>query len=91
MVDSIVGEDAVPENVENLILEHLKKIQAEQSAARERDREIISRMSGLEAAIASLKRDGAEMYAGQISMTARLDRVSERIERIEKRLELSSS
>lgn len=46
-------------------------------------------MSGIETAIASLKRDGAEMYAGQISMAARLDRISERIERIEKRLELS--
>lgn len=81
----------MPENVENLVLEHLKKIQAEQGAARERDREVIYRMSGIEAAIASLKRDVAEMYAGQISITARLDRMSERIERIENRLELSST
>ncbi len=81
----------MPENVESLVLEPLKKIQAEQSAARERDREVISRMSGIETAIASLKRGVAEMYAVQVSITARLDRMSERIERIEKRLELSSS
>lgn len=36
------------ENIDNLLLEHLKKIQAEQTAARERDAEIIRRLSNLE-------------------------------------------
>lgn len=36
------------ENIENLILEHLKKIQAEQAAARERDAEILARLSSIE-------------------------------------------
>ena len=36
------------ENIENLILEHLKKIQAEQAVARERDAEILARLSSIE-------------------------------------------
>ena len=40
------------DNVENIILEHLKRIQAELSAARERDREIIARLGSLEATAA---------------------------------------
>jgi len=35
-------------NIENLILEHLKKIQTEQTSARERDREILARLSSIE-------------------------------------------
>ena len=46
-------------NVENLILEHLKKIQAEQSAARERDAEIMSRLGTIENGIARISRDEA--------------------------------
>jgi hypothetical protein len=45
------------ETVENLMLEHLKKIQAEQSAARERDTEILSRLSHIETGIARIARD----------------------------------
>lgn len=44
-------------NVENLILEHLKKIQTEQSAARERDQEIVSRLSHIESGLARISRD----------------------------------
>lgn len=42
------------ENVENLLLEHLKKLQAEQSAARERDREIMMRLESVTARIGKL-------------------------------------
>lgn len=40
------------ENVENLIFEHLKKIQAEQTASRERDMEILARLNRIETAVA---------------------------------------
>lgn len=42
---------------DNLILEHLKKIQAEQSAARERDAEIMSRLSHIETGIGRIARE----------------------------------
>jgi hypothetical protein len=45
------------ESVENLVLEHLKKIQVEQSAARERDQEILARLSHIESGLARITRD----------------------------------
>ena len=39
---------------ENLVLEHLKKIQGEQTAARERDAEILSRLAHIETGVARL-------------------------------------
>jgi predicted nuclease with TOPRIM domain len=76
------------ENVDNLILEHLKKIQAEQAAARERDTEIMSRLSNIETGIARISRDEAANYGEIIDSRHTVDRLRERIERIERRLEL---
>ena len=39
-------------DTENLVLEHLKKIQGEQAAARERDQEILARLSSIEVGLA---------------------------------------
>ena len=44
-------------NVENIVIEHLRRIQTEQAAARQRDEEIISRLGHLEVVIARLGRD----------------------------------
>jgi len=76
------------ENVENLILEHLKKIQAEQAAAKERDGEILMRLSSIESGIARISRDEALNYAEIIQDRHSIDKLKERIERIEKRLGL---
>jgi len=75
-------------NVDNLILEHLKKIQAEQLAARERDAEIVSRLSSIESGIARIARDEASNYGDIVDSRHAMDRLKERIERIERRLEL---
>jgi hypothetical protein len=48
------------DNVENFVLEHLKAIQAEQSAARERDGELLRRVAHLEAMIARIGQDQAQ-------------------------------
>ena len=50
-------------NIDNLTLEHLKKIQAEQTAARERDQEILTRLSHIESGIARITRDESANYA----------------------------
>ena len=76
------------EEVENLVLEHLKKIQSEQTASRERDSEILSRLAHIETAVARLARDGADNFAEVISDRHAVDKLKERIERIERRLEL---
>lgn len=45
------------DKVENLILEHLKKIQSEQAASRERDVEILGRLAHLETGLAKITRN----------------------------------
>jgi hypothetical protein len=77
------------ENIENLILEHLKKIQAEQTAARERDAEILTRLSSIENGLARISRDEALTYTELVQDRHVVDKLKERIERIERRLELS--
>ena len=77
------------ENIENLILEHLKKIQAEQTAARERDAEILTRLASIENGLARISRDEALTYTELVQDRHVIDKLKERIERIERRLELS--
>ncbi len=76
--------------IENIILEHVKKIQAEQTATRERDAEIMTRLSSIESGIARIGRDESVNYTEIISDRHAVDKLKERIERIERRLELSN-
>lgn len=78
------------ENVENLILEHLRAIRGDIGSLNESVRELKSRMTNLEVTVAGLRRDMAEMYAEVVGQHGRYDKLVERIERIEKRLELTS-
>ena len=45
------------EDIDNLVLEHLKKIQLEQAAARERDQKILARLSHIELGLVRIARD----------------------------------
>lgn len=78
------------DNIENLVLEHLKKIQAEQNASRERDGEILNRLSHIESGLARITRDEATNYGEIIQDRHVVDKLKERIERLEQRLELSN-
>jgi uncharacterized coiled-coil protein SlyX len=77
------------ESIENLILEHLKRFQTDLAAARERDSEMLSRLGRLELAIAGLRRDIAHFDEGAAEQSLRLDRLVERMDRVERRLELA--
>ena len=77
------------ENIENLLLEHMKKIQAEQSAARERDQEILSRLSHIESGLARITRDESSNYAELVEDRHAVDKLRVRIEKIERRLEIN--
>ena len=78
------------EKIENLMLEHLKKIQAEQSASRDRDRGLMSRLSQIESMIARIGRDNAHAYEDQIEDRHAVDALRDRVERIERRLEIGN-
>ncbi|MHB0887245.1 hypothetical protein [Acidithiobacillus sp.] len=82
------------DNMENLVLEHLKAIRNELRDFRTRfDEEmddIKTRLSGLEMTMISVKREvnyGEEVDARQ---QVSLDRILKRLDRLERRLELTS-
>ena len=77
------------EQIDDLVLEHLKRIQTEQGASRERDRELMSRIGQIESMIARIGRDNADAFADQIEDRHSVDAPKNRIERIERRLEIS--
>ena len=74
---------------ENLILEHLKRFQAGQDRIERKLEEVITRIGHLEIGLAGLRRDFAHADENAAGMSVRMDRMSERIQRIEKRLELA--
>ena len=78
------------ENVENFILEHLGSIRADIAGMRDDIREIKQRLSNVESGIGSLKRDTVDLYTENAAQHLRYDRLADRIEKIEKRLELTN-
>ena len=79
------------ENVENVIIEHLRHIRGRVDRIAEEMSDMKHRMSSLESAMVLVKREvlaGDETDARQ---QLSLDRLLDRIERIERRLELTDN
>jgi hypothetical protein len=76
------------EKVDNLVLEHLRAIRSDIGGIRDDVREIKHRLTSLEGAVAGLKRDQASTFADTADHHARYDRLTERLERVERRLDL---
>ena len=77
------------DNVESLILEHLRHIRAKVDSTADNIDDLKLRMSSLESAMVSVKREvnhGEDVDARQ---QVSLDKLLKRIERIESRLELA--
>jgi len=74
------------DNVENLMLEHLKRFQAGQDRIEHVLLELKQRMGRMALAFARANGGHEESYAEQ---SVRLDHLAERVDRIERRLELS--
>jgi hypothetical protein len=77
------------DNTENLILEHLKRFQAGQERIVVELKEIKSRLSQLEIGVAGIRGDIAHVSGDQARQQVSIDGLVERIERIERRLELA--
>ncbi|MBS0461817.1 MAG: hypothetical protein JSS41_05020 [Proteobacteria bacterium] len=78
------------DNIENLILEHLKRFQTGQDRIERKLDEHTQRLGRIEIALARLAGSQSqhdEVYAEQ---SVRIDRLAERLDRIERRLELGS-
>ncbi len=76
------------DDVENLILEQLRTVRASIDQVHEDMREVKSRLTSIEQSLSSSRRDTVQLYGDVADQHARFDRLAERVERIERRLEL---
>jgi len=77
------------DKVENLLLEHMKRFQAGQDRIERKLDELVGRTGGLEQSVAGVRRDMAHAEEFSAGLSVRMDRMSERLDRIEKRLALA--
>jgi uncharacterized coiled-coil protein SlyX len=77
------------ENVENLILEHLKRFQAGQDRIERDVSEIKTRLANLESGQASIIQHLAHLASADAAQQVTMDSMSERLNRMERRLELN--
>ena len=80
------------DNVKNLILEHLSVLRSEIQTMRTEMhtefKDVKLRMSSIEAAMVSTKHESADIRGDYVRQQVSIDNIVERIQRIEKRLEL---
>jgi septal ring factor EnvC (AmiA/AmiB activator) len=77
------------DQIENLLFEHLKRFQSGLERIERKLDELIARVGHLEGGLAGLRRDFAHADENAAAMSVRMDHINQRIERIEKRLELA--
>ena len=80
------------DNVENLILEHLKGLRSEVQTLRAEMhtefKDVKHRITSVETVIVGMKHESADIKGDYVRQQVSLDNIVERIQRIEKRLEL---
>ncbi|MEM7016126.1 MAG: hypothetical protein AAF512_02160 [Pseudomonadota bacterium] len=76
------------DNIDNLILEHLRALRQGQDTIQHELRELQARISGLESTVISSRRDGIHLQEETARQQSSIDAIKERLQRIEKRLEL---
>ena len=76
------------ENVENLVLEHLRALRAGQDRIEHKLSELSSRITSLEASMARSRLDNLSTQEDVYRQQGAIDRINERLERVERRLDL---
>ena len=76
-------------NVENLMLEHLKRFQATPDRIERKQDELVVRIANLGSAVASIMQHLTHLYAVDAAQQLATNNISLRLDRIEKRLELA--
>jgi DNA-directed RNA polymerase specialized sigma24 family protein len=78
------------ENVENLVLEHMKRFQASLDRIERRLDELTTRQTETHTAVIALRRDQVNDAEISAHLQAQLDAVRSRLDRIENRLDLTN-
>jgi hypothetical protein len=76
------------DNIENLLREHMKRFPPSVDRIENKVDELIGRAGRLETSVASLRSDFAHGEENGAAMGVRIDHLSERFDRIDRRLEL---
>ncbi|MBK9439947.1 MAG: hypothetical protein IPN53_01010 [Comamonadaceae bacterium] len=77
------------DEITNIVLEHLKRFQAGQDRIERELKEIKGWLSQLEIAVASIRGDIARHSGDQARQQLSIDTLADRVDRIERRLELA--
>ena len=77
------------ENVEHIIIEHLRAIRADIGDMKRSIDMLTLRTSSVESSLAGLRRDIADIHADNAILHKRMDDIDRRVDRIEHRLELN--
>lgn len=77
-------------NVENLMLEHLKRFQATLERIESKISELTTRQNETHSAVIGLRRDQAQDAEVSAHLQVQLDAVRDRLDRIERRIELTN-
>jgi predicted nuclease with TOPRIM domain len=75
--------------IDNSVLEHLRAIRSDLGTIKGDVREVKQRLTSLDISVAGLRTESGHLYGDLAEQDGRYDRLAERIERIERRLELS--
>lgn len=82
------------ESIDNLILEHLRMLRNEVAGLRsemhEEFRDVKLRLGSVETAVVAMRRDSADQMGDTVRQQLRIDQLADRLERIERRLELNT-
>ena len=79
------------ENVENLVVEHLRAMRAQMGKMEQVLEEVNLRMTRMEAGFNLLRRDNTLLHETDAGLHARMDRMERDVARIERRLELADA
>ena len=77
------------ENIDNLILEHLKALRLELAEVKADTSDMKSRLRGIDASLIDLRRNDLHGFEEVARQQVSIDQIVERLQRIEKRLELT--
>lgn len=80
---------AMADDVANLVLEHLKRFQASLDRLEHKVGELTGRVAAVESGLAMVMQHLAHLAAADAQQQVAIDRLGERLDRIERRLELT--
>ena len=85
----VLSSPPMTDQTENLVLEILRRLQADMSDIKVTLRDVQHRLTLVETRLAGVERNLSDHYAAYAGQGLRIDRIEERLGRVERRLEIT--